>query len=856
MTESGMTLGTPNYMSPEQARAVKALDVRSDIYSLGVTFYHMLTGVLPFQGETSMLTMLKHLNEPPVAPITRRPDLSPGANAICLKMLAKDRNDRYQHARELAEDLQQVMDGRPPRHAPLPASEPEAADEPQTLDRFAEEVRRQDRIKWVKTGSLLFALLLVGFVAYQLMPNGGPKRQPIIPPGERHDAGQRERAARAELDRARAFAKAQPDRLADIVEAFRKVETDYAATQVRAEARKLRAEAEQQLDQAARKALQHCDGQARELAEQDRFREALAVYENFPQELLTPDVAAQIERGRQRLNEGAWASFRTYRQKAEGYLAARRFVAARKAVEPALAFGISGIAREARQLLSRIEQEEAAATAGRTGEALRAYQAAAAQVRAFIRAGRFDAGLAELDRLRQATALDEVQQMLARSASTHHTARQVWDAAMAGLAAVPEDTPMTVGAVSGTFRRWDPKTGRIHLNVRGGKTAQVPAGRLTSATLRTLAEAGAKTPLKPIHYAAFFLVRGEFAEAAAELRKARDEKISAMLIQRYEEQLALLQNSREEIEAENLYTQAKELTGTAATDHAQRARTLWDLVSRFAHTQVYTEHREEIETMLERSEAESITVDTLFAVPPADAGDGLSELKYDFSDLAHAGDWLSTWEGRTLGRWTIQPVYGEMSCDQGHVYFKVPLRGNQRIDLQAKDLRTASIRLAMPDPSASPRAAGLTFHWERTADGAESSLELADKKLGARRKMPGFQVVGSVALAVELKDGVVTAFADGRVVHREKAEAASGYIVLAGFNPGARLTQVVLRSKLDRDALGSRFEPPAARRPAGGWPITSPCSTRTTRRTGAARGRPMPGPSPRAMPTPARASTA
>lgn len=104
LTQVGMTMGTPLYMSPEQV-AGKSLDHRSDIYSLGVTTYHLLAGAPPFQGETALSVAVQHINVDPEMLAASRPDLPVALCQIVEKMMAKRPEDRYQHAGELAEDL-------------------------------------------------------------------------------------------------------------------------------------------------------------------------------------------------------------------------------------------------------------------------------------------------------------------------------------------------------------------------------------------------------------------------------------------------------------------------------------------------------------------------------------------------------------------------------------------------------------------------------------------------------------------------------------------------------------------------------------------------------------------------------
>ena len=97
LTQAGMTMGTPLYMSPEQISG-HDLDQRSDIYSFGVTCYHLLAGHPPFRGETSMSLAVQHVHGKP-APLTGiRPDLPPSLCYVVLRMMAKSPAERYPHA--------------------------------------------------------------------------------------------------------------------------------------------------------------------------------------------------------------------------------------------------------------------------------------------------------------------------------------------------------------------------------------------------------------------------------------------------------------------------------------------------------------------------------------------------------------------------------------------------------------------------------------------------------------------------------------------------------------------------------------------------------------------------------------
>jgi serine/threonine protein kinase len=109
VTTTGIAVGTPRYISPEQARGDPSVDHRSDIYSLGITLYHIVVGEAPFQGESGIVLLSKHIYEDVPLVRLRRADLSPELEYVIARATRKDPDDRYETAGDMLRDLDPLV---------------------------------------------------------------------------------------------------------------------------------------------------------------------------------------------------------------------------------------------------------------------------------------------------------------------------------------------------------------------------------------------------------------------------------------------------------------------------------------------------------------------------------------------------------------------------------------------------------------------------------------------------------------------------------------------------------------------------------------------------------------------------
>ena len=196
MTQTAQVIGTAQYLSPEQARGER-VDARSDLYSTGCLLYELLTGRPPFTGDSPVAIAYQHVREHPIPPSRIDPEIPAWADAIVLKAMAKDPNDRYQSAAEMHQDIQRALSGMPvaaPTRADMyagtramtPGMMPAGPTSAIPAYRYGPEEPppgRDGRRRWVWAIVALVALIVLGggyFAFHYVSSSGGSISVPAV----------------------------------------------------------------------------------------------------------------------------------------------------------------------------------------------------------------------------------------------------------------------------------------------------------------------------------------------------------------------------------------------------------------------------------------------------------------------------------------------------------------------------------------------------------------------------------------------------------------------------------------------------------------------------------------------------
>lgn len=449
LTLAGTSLGTPHYISPEQAQGSDNVDIRTDVYSLGASLFHLATGRIPFVGKNPATTMAMHITQPVEAPSKLNPGLSKNFDRLIMKMMEKEPARRPQSPSDLIRDFEAAIEGRAPGKA-RPAGRPRAATPAHSHSHGSHREKKHEVVvkKSSGVGSLLAfvllgAIVLVGAVVF-LSRRGdkpGETGTAIETTSSRTAAGTaRSSGSSLQTGVIREVATADESRLKAIIDGLKKAGDNYGE-----ELKKLRVFMEKSPDKAlvakAAEALEAVavlqfpgvEEKARELAESGKFVEAIAAAEKFAEDFRGATAA---EKGKALAGEFEKAledKFKVVLEKAGELAENKDYAGAIKLIENTKSWTSSALGKKAKSEIARLEKEKAEYEARVLAEKKKKLVEFLASVDDRYRKCEFQAvkeGLAKIDR---AVANDEQDERLATITGEIDMLLEVWNKAALGV---------------------------------------------------------------------------------------------------------------------------------------------------------------------------------------------------------------------------------------------------------------------------------------------------------------------------------------------------------------------------------------------------------------------------------------
>lgn len=582
VSKAGKAIGTPYYISPEQAMGESDVDIRADIYSLGATLYFALTGRPAYDGPNPAVVMTKHLTDPVPSAREVNPGVSPAFDKAIQKMMAKDRDDRFQSPEDLLAEIQKIRAGKPSKAAGGQRHDTKAVRVRSTPSSRAVPSRRKSSPLPMVIGAVVVAAVVA--VAALLGLGGGktPPRDPV--PEIAKEPVKEAAAAPAQADKrlqgmyeyAVDFAKKNPERYADCLGHFQEVTKEGRGTKfslmASEEIEKIRRAQAAKVNEvyAQRKAA------SRALADKGRYGEAIEAAGGVPASLAGTDLGGRLAGLKSDFARAAGTRWGELRKRSAGLLKRKKYDEAAKVLGPARAFGMPSyeqlldaeLARiaAARKAHATASEARAAVLAKRQLDAVldvfweglgkREYDAAGQKLKAFLR-----------DRSKVAIHPD-IKLCQADLAMV----RDLWRAAEEGLGErVGKSVNLRVSGISrrGTVR-WV-RDGNVGLGIRSGRgemQTQLPLARLDAGDVATFSGYEVKDRKKRLALAVFLLAEGEVARARTELGHAK--RLGAD-VSRYNERLAVIDRGRAEVAAEKALAGLRRLVGAKRWEEADKA---------------------------------------------------------------------------------------------------------------------------------------------------------------------------------------------------------------------------------------------------------------------------------------------
>lgn len=365
-----ISAGSPHYISPEQARNSPDVDVRSDIYSLGATLFHMITGSPPYTGSDAKAVVREHISAP--VPAVRIPGAQPsaGISKLITTMLAKDPAERYQTPDELLDDIRRIRKGLMPANMSISAR-PTAA-------RLASEPRRSP----VPVIALIL-IVLAGVAGVVALSMRKPQERVVAANDKNDHAAIKDDetakppvpntqgpAARA-FASAAAFEKAHPEKLEEIVSRYARVSVRYEDTAWGEKARQQGEVAYTRRQSRAATEFRGLKNKADALAAKERYAEAVAVFGDYPKKLAFGKWPESIKAEQQEHRSEAMRRAKELIEKAGVLAKEQRYDEAKGHLRTVLGFGFE---ETARQIRTRIAEYDRAVEDARREQAKRVEQ--------------------------------------------------------------------------------------------------------------------------------------------------------------------------------------------------------------------------------------------------------------------------------------------------------------------------------------------------------------------------------------------------------------------------------------------------------------------------------------------------
>lgn len=366
--EEGVRVGTPYYISPEQARGDADVDARSDIYSLGATFYHMVVGSPPFSGSSSEEIIRAHLTATVPNPREVRPGLSRNLSRVIEMMMARQPADRYQSASELLSDLDKIAHGLPPARARTFQGASSVAGSQDTANTSmtsplqpVSAAGRQSRTILAAAAVAGLAIVVGGLLALKAL-SGPPPAPPVLPPPPQvpvpvpvptptpnPEPGTDPKSAAAEemLNYALGEIAKNPGNIEGHMALIEQVVADTRGTAANIKAQKKLEELKSALEDSIRKSWEAAWSAAEAKARERRYAEALlALDASFPTRYRTKYAAwgDRYRAGAKSLGDGAEAWLVAQEKLSADLCARHEFDKARAAVQAMAMAGTAGLA--------------------------------------------------------------------------------------------------------------------------------------------------------------------------------------------------------------------------------------------------------------------------------------------------------------------------------------------------------------------------------------------------------------------------------------------------------------------------------------------------------------------------------